>query len=84
MSLLNKTKLPYFLLGIGLFMIFGGGGSLFIAELKQDHEEVNKRQVNVKEIYNNNKIFYKNHLCYCHELFLYDIMLYLNFLLKYF
>lgn len=52
MSLLNKTKLPYFLLGIGLFMIFGGGGSLFIAELKQDHEEVNKRQVNVKEIYN--------------------------------
>ena len=53
MSLLNKTKLPYFLLGIGLFMIFGGGGSLFIAELKQDHEEVNKRQVNVKEIYEN-------------------------------
>lgn len=53
MSFLNKTRLPYFLLGIGLFMIFSGGGSLFIAELKQDHEEVNKRQVNVKEIYEN-------------------------------
>lgn len=51
MSLLKNTKLPYLLLGVGLFMIFGGGGSLFIGSLKKDHEQVNKRQVDVKEVY---------------------------------
>ena len=48
---INMKNLPKILLTVGFFMLVAGLGASYIAELKADHKEVNRRMVDVNDTY---------------------------------
>ena len=58
---INMKNLPKILLTVGFFMLVTGCGASYITGLKEDHQNVNKRMVDVSETYKafetNTKLF---------------------------